>query len=214
MEIRRDDCLTGGETMSEIPMPASDPYQPPRQSSGCGTCGKIIVVVCVLLIIGMIIIAMVFWGGIASIFGGIFGGGTGSTYGERSLTSYSSTDVDISPIYYYAEFDVYSSEVQTSIQPDVLFDITVIDTGTDAVMVTTHYAIYNTDAATVVGAATWAELDIYLVNDYDTTSSVYNHIDLNNYADTYVWVVWFDASSKTVTWSVDIDLTLRYNWGV
>ncbi|MHA2027184.1 MAG: hypothetical protein ACW98U_14880 [Candidatus Thorarchaeota archaeon] len=201
--------------MSEIPMPASVPYQPaPPKSSGYGTCCKIAAVVCVVFIIAMVIIAMVFWGGVLSLFGGIFGGipGGGTSYDTRSIATYSSTDVDIYPIYYYAEFDVYSSETQTSISPDVLFDINVSDTGTDSVSVTIHYAIYNIDSATVFGAATWAELDTYLVDDGSTTSSAYDFINLNNYADTYTWVLWFEASSKTVTWSVDIDLTLRYNW--
>ena len=212
MEIRYDVGVFSGENMSEIPMPASDPYQPaPPKSSGYGTCCKIAAVVCVVLIILMVVIALVFMGSLASLFGGIFGGG-GTSYETRSVATYSNTDVDIYPVYYYAEFSVSSSETQTSISPDVLFDISVGDTGTDSVSVTIHYAIYNIDSATVFAAATWAELNTYLVDDGSTTSSAYDFINLNNYADTYTWVLWFEASSKTVTWSVDIDLTLRYNW--
>lgn len=213
MEIRNNACCFYGENMSEIPMPASDPYQPaPHKESGCWTCGKIAIVVCVALIILMFVIVLVFMGSMASLFGGIFGGG-GTTYETRSVVSYSSTDVDIYPAYYYSEFSVYSYETETSISPDVYFDINVFDTGTDTVTVTIHYAIYETDAATVFGAATWAELDMYLLDEGDTTSTVDDFINLNNYADTYTWVLWFEASSKTDTWSVDIDLTLRYNWG-
>lgn len=210
MEIRYNVGVFGGENMSEIPMPASDPYQPaPQKESGCWTCGKIAIVVCVALIILMFVIVLIFMGSMASIFGGIFGG-TGTTYDTRSVATYSQ-DVDLSPTYYYGEFDVYSSETQTSIQPDLFFDVSVIDTGTDSVTVTIHYAVYETDAATVV-ALSWAALDAYLMEDWDSTSSVNSHIDLNNYADTYTWVLWFEASSKLDTWSVDIDLTLRYNW--
>ncbi|MHA1951725.1 MAG: hypothetical protein ACXAAO_12760 [Candidatus Thorarchaeota archaeon] len=199
--------------MSEIPMPASDPYEPAKPaSSGAGSCVKIVVIICVLLIIGMIVIAMIFWGGIASIFGGIIGGG--STYDTRSIASYSNSDVDLSPIYYYAEFDVSSSDTQTSTSPDLFFDISIGSTGTDSVTVTIHYAVYETDGATVYNAATWSELNIYLLDDGDTTSSVNSYINLNNYADTYTWVLWFEASSKLDTWSVDIDLTLRYNWNL
>jgi len=204
--------------MSEIPMPTSDPYQPRKESSnGCGSCAKIGVVICVLFIVGMLIIAMVFWGGIASIFGGIFGGGGGGTsYDTRTI---SSTNRDITiygteGYYYYGEFDVYSSEVQTSTPPDVFFDISIVHTGTDSVTVTIHYAIYETDSATVVGAATWSELNVYLMDDGDSSNSVNTYINLNNYADTYTWVLWYEASSKTDTWSVDIDLTLRYNWNL
>ncbi|MFX1481616.1 MAG: hypothetical protein ACFFCP_00355 [Promethearchaeota archaeon] len=60
--------------MSEIPMPPSEPYQPAKQSSGYGTCCKIGVLICVLLIIGMFIILIVWMSSVASLFGGIFGG--------------------------------------------------------------------------------------------------------------------------------------------
>ena len=193
-------------------MPASDPYQPaPQKSSGCGTCAKIAVIVCVVLIIGMIVIAVVFMGSLASLFGGIFGGG-GTTFDTRSIASYNNADVDIYPAYYYSEFNVYSYETETSIQPDVYFDISVDDTGSDAVTVTIHYAIYEVDAATVYAATTWSELDVYLLGSGSTTTFVSAYVDLNNYADTYTWVLWFEATSKTDTWTVDIDLTLRYNW--
>jgi hypothetical protein len=212
MEIRNNARVFGGEIMSEIPMPASDPYQPaPKKESGCWTCGKIAIVVCVALIILMFVIVLVFMGSMASLFGGIFGG-TGSTYETRSIATYSSTDVDIYPAYYYSEFNVYSYETETSIQPDVHFTINVVDTGTDAVSVTVHYAIYDTDAATVYGATTWSELDVYLLESGDSVSTVNDFINLNNNADTYTWVLWFEASSKVDTWQVDIDLTLRYNW--
>ena len=201
--------------MSEIPMPASEPYQPPKQSSGCGSCAKIGVIICVVFIIGIVIIAMVFWGGIASIFGGIFGGG-GSTYETRVLLSDHNRDVTIhDPLetYYREEFNVYSSEVQTSTSPDVNFDISVYDTGSDSVSVTIHFAIYETDVSTV-DSLSWSELNSYLIEEGDYLTQVDDFFNLNNYADTYTWVIWFDASSKGDTWSVDIDLTLRYNWNL
>ncbi len=202
-----------GETMSEIPMPAGEPYQPPRQSSGYGTCCKIGVVVCVLLIIGMVVIAMVWMGGILSFFGGITGGG-GPSYDTRLLSSSNNIDVDIFPVYYYDEFDVYSYEVQTSTDPDVYFEISVDDTGSDAVTVTIHFAIYEIDQTTFDSISTWAGLDPYLVEEGDSTTTYTDFFNLNNNIDTYVWVIWFDATSKTDTWTVDIDLTLRYNWNL
>lgn len=201
--------------MSEIPMPASEPYQPPRQSSGYGTCCKIAVVICVLLIIGMVIIAMVFMGGLLSFFGGITGGG--SSYDTRSLASFNNIDVEIyDPLgtYYYDEFDVYSSEVQTTTSPDVFFDIRVDDTGSDAVSVTIHFAIYEIDQTTFDSISTWSGLDSYLVEEGDFLTSVSDFFNINNYASTYVWVIWFDATSKTDVWTVDYDLTLRYNWNL
>ncbi|MFW9958662.1 MAG: hypothetical protein ACFFCT_11385, partial [Candidatus Odinarchaeota archaeon] len=204
---------TEGENMSEIPIPASDPYQQPKQSSGYGTCCKIGVVVCVLLIVGMIIIAMVFMGGLLSIFGGIFTG-DGSSYQNRNLFSTNNEDINIFPDYYYDEFSVYSSEVLTSTQPDVYFDISVDDTGSDAVSVTIHFAIYEIDQTTFDSILTWSGLDSYLVEDGDYSTSCTDYFNINNYASTYVWVIWFDAASKTDVWTVDITLTLRYNWNL
>lgn len=164
----------------------------------------------------MFIIAIVWMGSVASLFGGIFGGitGGGSSYDTRSIVSYSGTDVDIYPTYYYDEFSVYSSEVQTSTQPDVYFDINVYDTGSDSVTVTIHVAIYEIDKTTFDSISTWSGLNPYLVDQGNYTSSTLDFFDLNNIADTYVWVIWFEASSKTDTWSVDIGLTLRYNWNL
>ena len=86
------------------------------------------------------------------------------------------------------------------------------DTGVDAVSVTIHFAIYDIDKVSFDAIPTWPGLDSYLVQEVDYSTSVSSFFDLNNYADTYVWVVWFEATSKTDVWTVDIDLTLRYNW--
>jgi hypothetical protein len=213
MKIRSYECIDEGENMSEIPIPASEPYPQPKQSSGYGTCCKIGVVVCVLLIIGMIVIAMVFMGGILSIFGGITTGG-GSTYQTRSLASYSNQNIDIYPTYYYDEFTVSSADVQTTTAPDVYFVVNAADTGSDSVTVTVHVAVYEIDKTTFDSISTWSGLSSYLVQSGDFTTSHTGYFDINNYASTYVWVVWFDASSKTSVWSVDIALTLRYNWNL
>ncbi|PNX52881.1 MAG: hypothetical protein BV458_07335 [Thermoplasmata archaeon M9B2D] len=213
MEIRNNECVIEGENMSEIPIPASDPYQQPKQSSGYGTCCKIGALACVLLIIGMVIIAMVFMGGVLSLFGGITTGG-GTSYDTRALQSSNNVDVDLYPTFYYDEFSVYSSEVQTSTPPDVYFDISVDDTGSDSVSVTIHFAIYEIDQTTFDSIPTWSGLTSYLVEDGDYSTARTDFYNLNNYASTYVWVVWFEATSKTDVWTVDIALTLRYNWNL
>ena len=192
--------------MTEIPMPASDPYQPAPQKSSTGSeCCKWGAIICVILIIAMVVIAMVFLGGVLSIFGG-------AQYGEREIASYNNTDVQLFTTYYYDEFSVTSAETRTSTQPDIQFDISVDDTGVDVVSVTIHFAVYDIDQTTFDSIPTWGGLDPYLVQDGDYTNSVSSFFDLNNNADTYVWVIWFEASSKTDVWTVDIDLTLRYNW--
>ena len=194
-------------------MPTSDPYQPaPPKSSGYSTCCKIGAVLCVVFIILMIIIAWLWLGAFASLFGGIFGGSSG-TYGERTLGTLNNNNIDLFPNYYFGEAAVASSEVQTSIAPDVYFTVNLDNTGTDSVTVTIHCAIYDCDQSTF-DSLTWSELDsLYLVEDGNFTNSVSDYFNIHNYSDTYVWIIWFDASSKTSTWSVDIDVTLRYNWG-
>ena len=194
--------------MTEIPMPGPEPQQPAPKSSTTSDCCKWGAIICVLLIIGMVIIAMVFMGSILSIFSG-FGG---ADYGERTLASYNNSDADLFDSYYYDEFYVSSSETQTSTPPDVQFDISVDDTGDDIVSVTIHFAIYDIDQTTFDSISTWSGLDSYLIDDGDYIGSASDWFDLHNYADTYVWVLWFEASSKTSIWTVDIDLTLRYNW--
>lgn len=196
--------------MTEIPMPASDPYQqPPKKSSTSSDCCKWGAIICVILIIGMVIIAMVFMGSLLSFFNG----GIDFTYDERTLASYNNSDIDIYPAYYYSEFEVYSYETLTSTAPDVNFVISIDDTGNDSVTVTTHFAIYEIDY-TDFANLTWIERDAYLIEEGDYSSTyVDSFFDINNEASTYVWVLWFDASSKTSVWTVDIDLILRYNWG-
>lgn len=197
-------------TMTEIPMPGPEPYQQAPKKSDSSDCCKIGVIICVIFIIGIVIIAVVFLGSFASLFN--WGGGP--SYQTRSIVTYSNQDVSLFPSYYYDEFSVSSFETQTTTQPDLDFEISVVSTGSDSVTVTVHVAVYEIDKTTFDGISTWAGLDSYLVNQGDYTTTASDFINLYNYADTYVWVFWFDASSKTSTWSVNIDLTLRYNWNL
>lgn len=194
-------------TMTEIPMPGPEPYQQaPKQSATSGCC-KIGAVICVIFIIGMVVVAAIMWGSLLSIFN--WGG---PSYGERSIANYNNEDIQLFGTYYYDEFYVSSAETQTSTRPDVLFDISVDDTGVDVVNVTIHFAIYEIDKTTFDSISTWAGVDPYLIQEGDYTNTAYDYFDLNNNAATYVWVIWFEASSKTSVWTIDIDLTLRYNW--
>ncbi|MHA2080983.1 MAG: hypothetical protein ACW99H_07555, partial [Candidatus Thorarchaeota archaeon] len=143
--------------MTEIPMPASDPYQPAPKRSGGSDCCKWGVIICVILIIGMVVIALVWMGSIWSFFGGI---GTPS-YDERSIASFNNQDILLYTDYYYDEFDVSSAETLTSTSPDIFFEISVDDTGADAVSVTIHFAIYDIDQATFDSIPTWPGLDSY-----------------------------------------------------
>lgn len=189
--------------MTEIPTPEYGIAPPPAEKKS--NTMKIVAAVAVIAIVAIALIIVV--PGLLS--------GPSAAYGEREIADYNNTDVNLYPVYYRAEFDVYSSEVQTTTPPDLLFEITVDDTGVDAVTITIHVAVYNTDMATVDGASTWAELDPYLMGEGDyVDQDVAAYADLENYASTYTWVFWFEASSKTDTWTIDITLTLRYNWNL
>jgi hypothetical protein len=123
-------------------------------------------------------------------------------------------DPDIYPTYYYDEFSVSSSETQTSTQPDLLFQVTV-DKGSDTASVTVHIAVYDLDQSSFdsMTSGGLSGADEYILGSGDLTDEPVNHyIDLHNYADTYTWVLWFETSEKSDTWSCDITITLRYNW--
>ena len=188
--------------MTEIPLPPGDYEAPPapRKKRGCGTTFIVVLVIAIIVVAGVVIVLM----------SGL-GNGPGS-YSERQVADYMSQDIDLTPTYYRGGFSVSSSEVQTSIVPDLLFDIYVRDTGSDGVSVSAHIAVYEASVSVVDGAATWGELDTYLVDEGTYPSPFSQRIDLYNYASSYTWVIWFEASSKTDVWDVDITLTLRYNW--
>lgn len=187
-------------------MPPSDGYAAaqPSPKKGFPCCRTICIVIGVLVIIGIIMVAM-FLLPLLNLNGGTTG------YQTREIDSYNNSDVELYPTFYRAEFYVSSSDTQTSTVPDLDFEI-YVSTGSDSVTVTIHIAVYDCSLSTF-DELSWSTLDSsYLMDDGDYTSSVNTYINLDNYANTYVWVVWFDASYKSSVWSVDIDLTLRYNW--
>ena len=188
--------------MTEIPLPPSDYEAPPaqRKGRGSGTTLIIVLVIAIVVVAGVVIVLM-------------SGLGNGpSTYSERQIADYTSQDVELTPTYYRGGFSVSSSEVQTSIVPDLLFDVNVRDTGNDSVSVSAHIAVYEASVSVVDSAPTWADLDTYLVGEGTYSSPLSKRIDLYNDVSSYTWVLWFEASSKTDVWDVDITLTLRYNW--
>jgi archaellin len=186
--------------MSEIPMPEPGGYEAVTTEKKKGCCSRT-VVLCI------VVIAVVVIGVIAATV--LLGG---PSYQTRVVDEYYNEDVNLSTTTFYrGEFYVSSSETQTSTQPDLYFQITV-DTGSDSMSVTVHIAVYNLDVATFDSIETWAEVDNYLMDEKDIAPPVDDYIDLYNFADTYTWVIWFEASEKTDTWNVDITLTLRYNW--
>ncbi len=163
-----------------------------------------------MMIVGLVIAIVIVAGVIIVLLPGLGNG----DYSEREVADYQNQDIDLSPTYYRGGFSVSSSEVQTSTVPDLLFDINVRDTGSDGVSVSAYIAVYETSVSIVDGATTWGELSSYLVDEGTYPSPFSQRIDLYNYASSYTWVIWFEASGKTDVWDVDITLTLRYNWNL
>lgn len=186
--------------MTEIPMPIGGDQEEPKRDSGSGPCStKLIAVVIIVVVVAALGFVL------------LSGSGGSDEFQTRAIASYDDQDIDLYPTFYRAEFSVSSSEVQTDVQPDLLFEIDV-NTGSDSVTVDIHIAVYDVDQTTF-DSLSWSELDNdYLVNSATYTDDVNHYIDLYNYSETYTWVIWFEASSKSDVWDVDIDLTLRYNW--
>lgn len=167
-----------------------------------------------MMIVGLIIAIVIVAGIIIVMLPGLGNGGINGDYSERQVADYMNQDVELTPIYYRGGFSVSSSEVQTSTVPDLLFDVFVRDTGSDGVSVSAHIAVYEASVSTVDAASSWGDLSSYLVDEGTYPSPFSQRIDLYNYASSYTWVIWFEATGKTDVWDVDITLTLRYNWNL
>ncbi|MFX1262635.1 MAG: hypothetical protein ACFFAZ_11140 [Promethearchaeota archaeon] len=196
--------------MTEIPKSGSESHrQLPsiRRTSDCSRRGALI---CVVLIIGTMVSGNVF----VSSFRGPSKTDSGATsYDSMSIVSY--TNTDITPYItgmMHDEFNVNSSQVQTSTPPDMWFNITVISTGVDNVMVSILVAVYRLDLDAFNSIPRWDIRDSYLVQQGLYTNTATNFFNLDNQVSTYVWAVWFNVSHKTVVWDVDITINLRYNW--
>jgi hypothetical protein len=196
--------------MTEIPNSGSESHQQLPNIHRGSRCSKRGALICVVLIIGIIVGANVF---VTSSRGPSKTDSSETMYDSRSIVSY--TNTDITPYItgmMHDEFSVNSSEVQTTTPPDMWFNITVISTGADNVLVSIFVDVYRLDLASFDSIPTWSGRDSYLVEQGMYTNTATGFFNLDNQASTYVWVVWFNVSHKTVIWDVDITLNLRYNW--
>jgi len=183
--------------LTEIPLPP-DYSEPAKPSKGIGFGWKVI---------GVLIVAVVVVAGVAVVF---FGSIDMNGGGERQIGDWNNVDIELYPgVIYRDEFSVSSSEAQGSLLPDLDFDISVDNTGSDSVSVEIHIAVYELDVTTFDSLSSSGRA-AYLVEELTSTDSINTWIDLYDYASTYVWVVYFSASSKTDVWDVDMTLTLRY----
>ncbi|MFX0107927.1 MAG: hypothetical protein ACFE7R_06575 [Candidatus Hodarchaeota archaeon] len=212
--------------LTEIPLPPIEP-PPTPEKGGCNKMFMAIGVIAIIVISGVVITAIMGNGGNGDDTTTTTTASTttttttttttsGDLYSTRVVADYQNQDIDLAS-YYRAEFSVSSSECQTSWEPDLHFDINVESTGSDTnVTVGIFYAVYDTDMATV-DSLSWEDLETYRLYGgpaYGDTipNPVDDFINLYNYAHDYTWVFWFEADYKTSVWSVDITLTLRYNW--
>ncbi|MFQ5832057.1 MAG: hypothetical protein ACE5H4_05110 [Candidatus Thorarchaeota archaeon] len=152
--------------MTEIPL-LLDYVEPERPSRGPGF-GR-------MLIVGLII-AIVVVAGVLVVFLGFLG--DGGAAGQREIGSWNNIDVDLYLGWIYRdEFSVSSSEAQGSLVPDLLFEVSVDDTGSDAVSFEIHIAVYEIDLTTF-DMLSFAGRTPYLVGEGTYTNSVNAYIDL------------------------------------
>ena len=172
--------------------------EPSRPSSGISLGWKVI---------AGLIVAIVVVAGVAVV---LFASIDTSGAGEREIGSWNNVDIELYPgIIYRDQFSVSSAEAQGSLLPDLDFDVSVDNTGSDSVSVEIHIAVYELDVS-LFDSLTASGRASYLVGEATSTDSINTWIDLYDYASTYVWVVYFSAVSKTDIWDVDLTLTLRY----
>lgn len=193
--------------MTEIPLPP-DGYSGAEPEKKGGFCKSVVVIAIILIII---------IGGIA----GYSGLSNRSTEGEidwgfRTIADYNNQDIQTydDGYYYSDEFTVSAAETETYQLPNIRFEISVDDMGADTGTVWIHIAVYQTAVNVVDNADTWSELDKYLVASDDYVGTADAYAELEDYSDTYTWVVWFEYAGKTSTWDVDLVITLEYAYYV
>jgi len=127
------------------------------------------------------------------------------------LFSNYSADISIYPEYTRGEVQVGPEEVTTSLPPIIAFSGYVRDTGNDNLTnVLVHTAVYKLNLTTFDSLSPSLR-ELYLVKSVEKAMLSRPNIEVNNSPSTYVWVVWFVASNKTVPWIVDTVVTLDYN---
>jgi hypothetical protein len=196
--------------MTDIPRSGSESHRQLPSIHRTSDCSKPGALICVVLIIGIIVGANVF---VANSQGPSKTDSSATSHDSISIISY--TNTDITPYItgmMHDEFSVNSSQVETTTPPDMWFNITVVSTGADNVMVSVFVSVYRLDLASFDSIPTSSGRDSYLVEQGMYTNTATDFFNLDNQASTYVWVVWFNVSHKTVVWDVDITINLRYNW--
>ncbi|NHJ13425.1 MAG: hypothetical protein EAX95_07095 [Candidatus Thorarchaeota archaeon] len=195
--------------MTEIPLPP-DEYSGVEPEKKGGFCKNILIIAVILMIVVGAVVGFT-----------MFSDGPTTTttqqvnWDSRDIADWNNVDIETSDtVYYRNQFTVSSYETETDEIPYVQFEISIDDMGADTGTVGIHVAIYQTTMSVVDDAATWSELDTYLVGEGDYSNSVNAYADLETYSDTYTWVVWFEYSGKTDTWVVDLLITLNYAYYV
>ncbi|MHA1925564.1 MAG: hypothetical protein ACXABV_09330 [Candidatus Thorarchaeota archaeon] len=114
---------------------------------------------------------------------------------------------------YVGEFRVFSSEVQSDRASEVLIEIEVFDSGNDDYNIDVYCAIYSTNRTTY-DSLNESMRDAFIVDSKSGLNKINDRIVLEGSPMTYDWVIWFEAPEKTSRWSVDMVLTMLFNWGL
>ncbi len=186
--------------MTEIEMPSMGGYE--SEVRGKKPCNKICAVVVILIIVGAI--------------GGYYLLSARPTeLNKRSLLDVEDTNISIFPIYYCDGFTISSVDVSSSASIYLRVYIYFTSFGSDTSDVTVHLAAYYTDEETVNAAPTWSELDTYLIGSSefvidpdDAPKGDSAMINLPLRSGDHSWVLWFESSGKSSSWSLDIDMEL------
>jgi peptide/nickel transport system permease protein len=182
-----------------------------------------LVVVGILIIIFMVSIALLapflatyegeerVWADTSPVTGGLPPGAPSNDLRKNNeiLKPQTTQDIELYPQTINGSFEITEENVETGEPPRVFFGAEVIDTGVDQIPVTIFIAIYEIDLETFETLSE-SQREQYIVETANATTKVTQYLVLEADPTTYVYVIWFDASQKTNTWSVNIRIILTY----
>ncbi|RLI60565.1 MAG: hypothetical protein DRO93_06710 [Candidatus Thorarchaeota archaeon] len=130
-----------------------------------------------------------------------------------TIYSHNRTDVELYPTIYAREVDVGPQHLQVLEEnPSVYFSVIIQDAGAESDLDVLCVAeLYAMDYATF-NASTPSERQAALIGTHSRNNTMRTDITVGDQPAKYTWVVWFNATQKTSTWSVDITIQLRYNY--
>ncbi len=125
-------------------------------------------------------------------------------------------EIALLPDFYYNEFTVSESHLETTELPRLFFGVSSIDVGLDSVHVNSSTDINITASFYELNLSTYESLsesqrESYLVRRINsTTGTLLQYITLPDNTATYVWELQISAAYKTNTWTANTRVVLNY----